>query len=113
MILCMELSYSHATGSMATSHDEVATVIRDREDLITTLESSRQILSDLSRQSADAQKAHAALIVMLRRVKSGLYTIPPPKTNVPAKIPATNANDQFPNVMDGRFKFQCFPCIPC
>ena len=55
-------------------------VVKDREDLISTLEDSHQILKDLSQQSADAQKAHAALTIMLRRVKGDLHTIPPPKT---------------------------------
>ncbi|KAL4911992.1 hypothetical protein BDW62DRAFT_36209 [Aspergillus aurantiobrunneus] len=97
MILCMELSYSHTAGSLATRNEDVAVVIKDRDDLISTLENSHQILQDLSQQSADAQKAHAALTIMLRRVKSGLHTIPPPKTN----IPSTTANSQFTGVTNG------------
>ncbi|KAL3477967.1 fungal-specific transcription factor domain-containing protein [Aspergillus californicus] len=84
MILCMELSYHRTTGSLAATHnDDVAMVIRDRDDLIETLETSHQILESLRRQSADAQKAHTTLTIMLRRVKSGLNSIPPSKTNVP------------------------------
>ncbi len=80
MILCMELSYNHAAGSPGARNDDVTVVVKDREDLISTLEDSHQILKDLSQQSADAQKAHAALTIMLRRVKGDLHTIPPPKT---------------------------------
>ncbi|KAL2825464.1 fungal-specific transcription factor domain-containing protein [Aspergillus cavernicola] len=94
MILCMELSYSHATGSLGTtSNDDVAVVIKDRDDLISTLETSHQILESLRRQSADAQKAHAALTIMLRRVKNGLHTIPPPNTNVPRSTTASQPTE--------------------
>ncbi|KAL4796157.1 fungal-specific transcription factor domain-containing protein [Aspergillus venezuelensis] len=86
MILCMEVSYSNATGVLATRNDDVAIVIKDRDELISTLENSYQILQDLSQQSSDAQKARAALTIMLRRVKSGLHTIPPPKSNIPSPL---------------------------
>jgi hypothetical protein len=83
MILCMELSYSHTTGSLAGRDDDIAVVVKDRDDLISTLDASHRILEILGQQSVDAQKAHAALTIMLRRVKSGQHTIPP-KTNVPS-----------------------------
>ncbi|KAL2863552.1 putative C6 transcription factor [Aspergillus lucknowensis] len=93
MILCMELSYSHATGSLAASRNEdLAVFITDRDDLISTLENSHKTLENLRRQSADARKAHAALTIMLRRVKKGLHTIPPPKTNLPS--PTINIQPQ-------------------
>ncbi|KAL4928270.1 putative C6 transcription factor [Aspergillus undulatus] len=95
MILCMELSYSHATGALKMRNDDVAVIIKDRDDLISTLENSHQILQDLSQQSADAQKAHAALTIMLRRAKSGLHTIPPPKPNIPSQT-ATNQITEAP-----------------
>ncbi|KAL4815907.1 hypothetical protein BDW67DRAFT_163347 [Aspergillus spinulosporus] len=97
MILCMELSYSHATASRDARNDDVAVVIKDREDLISTLEDSHQILQDLSKQSADAQKAHAALTVMLRRIKSGLQTIAPSKASAPT-IATTDQPTEVVNV---------------
>ncbi|KAL4868264.1 hypothetical protein BDV12DRAFT_186088 [Aspergillus spectabilis] len=84
MILCMELSYSHTTGPLAGRDDDMAVGVKDRDDLISILDASHQILESLSKQSVDAQKAHAALTIMLRRVKSGQHTIPPPKANVPS-----------------------------
>ncbi|KAL5335278.1 hypothetical protein BJX70DRAFT_327486 [Aspergillus crustosus] len=86
MILCMELSSSHTTGSMAARDDDAAVVIKDRDDLISTLEASHQVLESLSKQSVNAQKAHAALTIMLQRVKSGQHTIPPPKTAVRSPV---------------------------
>ncbi|PTU20884.1 hypothetical protein P175DRAFT_0501517 [Aspergillus ochraceoroseus IBT 24754] len=84
MILCMELSYSHAAGGALAvrPNDDVAVVIRDRDDLLSTLEESHQILNELRKRSVDAQKAYAALTIMLRRVKKGLHTIPPPKSSI-------------------------------
>ncbi|RDW69133.1 putative C6 transcription factor [Aspergillus mulundensis] len=93
MILCMELSYSHATMAKVMPNDDVAVVTKDREELISTLENSHQILHDLRKQSADAQKAHAALTVMLGRIKRGLHTIPPPKTNVPITTTVTQPTE--------------------
>lgn len=99
MILCMELSYNHAAGPAGPKNDDMAVVVKDRDDLIFTLENSHQILKDLSQQSADAQKAHAALTIMLRRVKCGLHTIPPPKTNIPS---ATTTNSQVTELSNGK-----------
>lgn len=99
MILCMELSYNHAAGSPESRNDDVAVVVKDRDDLISTLENSHQILKDLSQQSTDAQKAHAALTIMLRRVKGGLHTIPPPKTNIPS---TTTTNSQITEALHGK-----------
>ncbi|KAL4804863.1 fungal-specific transcription factor domain-containing protein, partial [Aspergillus unguis] len=96
MIVCMELSHNHAAGSTVTNTEDVAALIKDRTDLISTLENSHQILRDISRQSADAQKAHAALTVMLNRVKSGLHTIPPPKTSIPTMA----TTQQMPGLTD-------------
>ncbi|KAL5047006.1 hypothetical protein BDW71DRAFT_180828 [Aspergillus fruticulosus] len=107
MILCMELSYSHAAGSRGARNDDVAVVIKDREELISTLEDSHQILQDLSKQSADAQKAHAALTVMLRRIKSGLHTIPPPK----ASPPTTAITNQPTEVMNVPPPYDTWPAL--
>jgi hypothetical protein len=95
----MELSYNHAAGSPESRNDDVAVVVKDRDDLISTLENSHQILKDLSQQSTDAQKAHAALTIMLRRVKGGLHTIPPPKTNIPS---TTTTNSQITEADHGK-----------
>ncbi|KAL2845434.1 fungal-specific transcription factor domain-containing protein [Aspergillus pseudoustus] len=89
MILCMELSYNHTTQSAETvRNDDFGGVVGDREGLISTLEHSHQILESLRRDSTDAQKAHAALTIMLRRVRGGVHTILPPKTALPT--PATH-----------------------
>ncbi|KAL4885983.1 hypothetical protein BJY04DRAFT_205219 [Aspergillus karnatakaensis] len=95
MILCMELLYSHTAGSKAARDDDIAVLVKDRDDLIATLETSHQILEDLSKHSADGQKAHAALTVMLQRVKSGLHTISPWKTKGPS--PAANSQVSEPS----------------
>ncbi|PYH98171.1 C6 transcription factor [Aspergillus ellipticus CBS 707.79] len=68
MIISLELSHD-PTGAQVTSTDnDVALVIRGREDLLSTLETSHQIF-ERERESADVQKAYAALSLMLRRVK--------------------------------------------
>ncbi|KAL4786728.1 hypothetical protein BJX76DRAFT_88080 [Aspergillus varians] len=107
MILCMELSYSYTTGSLGTRNDDVSVVIKDRDDLISTLENSHQIFQDLGHQSPDAQKAHAALTIMLRRVKSGQHTIPPPKKN----IPSTKTSSQFTEVINEPPPYDVWPSI--
>ncbi|KAL2808177.1 fungal-specific transcription factor domain-containing protein [Aspergillus granulosus] len=95
MILCMELSYSHSTRSVEMAgNDDFGGVVGDREGIISTLEHSHQILENLRRESADAQKAHAALTIMLRRVGGGVHTILPPKAAL--QSPATHVTSTEP-----------------
>ncbi|KAF7156906.1 hypothetical protein CNMCM5623_000751 [Aspergillus felis] len=70
MIICLELSPSHPTepGTNSQSND-VTVIIKGREDLLLALESTHQIFKDMRRRSADAQKAYAAMSIMLRCVK--------------------------------------------
>ncbi|PYI05747.1 C6 transcription factor [Aspergillus sclerotiicarbonarius CBS 121057] len=69
MIICLELS-QNTTGAPTEGADkDVAVVIRGREDLLSTIETSYQIFDQQRQKSADAQKAYAALTIMLRRVK--------------------------------------------
>ncbi|KAL3442646.1 fungal-specific transcription factor domain-containing protein [Aspergillus insuetus] len=87
MILCMELSYTESTASPeAARNDDLGGVIGDREDLISTLERSHQILESLRRESADAQKAHAALTVMLRRVRGETHIVSQPNTTLSSSV---------------------------
>ncbi|KAL3466554.1 hypothetical protein BJX64DRAFT_250273 [Aspergillus heterothallicus] len=100
MILCMELSYSHTTHPVETTRDdEFGGVIGDRESIIFTLEHSHQILESLRRASADAQKAHAALTIMLRRIRGGVTTMLPPKAALPS--PATQITTSTESISTG------------
>ncbi|KAB8206196.1 fungal-specific transcription factor domain-containing protein [Aspergillus parasiticus] len=88
MIICLELSYD--PPGEPTINSDVTVVIKGREDLLTSLEMSHQIFEQSRRRSMDAQKAYAALTVMLRRVKkAGLSTAEPIK-----RPPADNPDDQ-------------------
>lgn len=70
MIICLELSSNQTTGpNVNHANNGVAVVINGREDLLATLETSHSIFEKLRRLSADADRAHAALTMMLRRVK--------------------------------------------
>ncbi|KAE8414013.1 fungal-specific transcription factor domain-containing protein [Aspergillus pseudocaelatus] len=69
MIICLELSYDPPREPIMNS--DVTVVIKGREDLLTSLEMSHQIFEQSRRRSMDAQKAYAALTIMLRRVKKG------------------------------------------
>ncbi|KEY80325.1 transcription factor C6 [Aspergillus fumigatus] len=70
MIICLGLSPGHPRepGTNSQSND-VTVIIKGREDLLLTLETSHQIFKDMRRRSADAQKAYAAMSIMLRCVK--------------------------------------------
>ncbi|GFF22425.1 uncharacterized transcriptional regulatory protein C1F7.11c [Aspergillus udagawae] len=70
MIICLELSPGHPTepGTNGQCND-VTVVIKGREDLLSALETTHQIFKDMRRRSADAQKAYAAMSIMLRCVK--------------------------------------------
>ncbi|EHA24297.1 hypothetical protein ASPNIDRAFT_129592, partial [Aspergillus niger ATCC 1015] len=67
MIICLDLS-QNPTGTPPGSTDE--DVIRGREELLSTIETSHRIFEQQRRRSADAQKAYAALTIMLRRLKA-------------------------------------------
>ncbi|KAH8423065.1 putative C6 transcription factor [Aspergillus melleus] len=70
MIICLELSSNKITGpQLSHANNDVTVVIKGQEDLLASLEMSHSIFEKSREQSADAQKAHAALTVMLRRVK--------------------------------------------
>ncbi|KAI9039032.1 putative C6 transcription factor [Aspergillus affinis] len=70
MIICLELSSNQITGpQLSHANNDVTVVIKGREDLLASLEMSHSILEKSLQQSADAQKAHTALTMMLRRVK--------------------------------------------
>ncbi|KAL3262816.1 hypothetical protein ABHI18_002400 [Aspergillus niger] len=70
MIICLDLS-QNPTGTPPGSTDEdMAVVIRGREELLSTIETSHRIFEQQRRRSADAQKAYAALTIMLRRLKA-------------------------------------------
>lgn len=70
MIICLGLSPGHPRepGTNSQSND-VTVIIKGREDLLLTLETS---LKDMRRRSADAQKAYAAMSIMLRCVKKSM-----------------------------------------
>ncbi|KAE8150537.1 putative fungal-specific transcription factor, partial [Aspergillus avenaceus] len=71
MIICLELSQDAPRQPAATAPDnDITVVIRGREDLLASLETSHQIFEHSRRRSADAQKAYTALTIMLRRVKA-------------------------------------------
>ncbi|GIJ89772.1 hypothetical protein Asppvi_008717 [Aspergillus pseudoviridinutans] len=70
MIICLELSPGHPTEPGTNSQcNDVTVIIKGREDLLSALESTHQIFKDMRRRSADAQKAYAAMSIMLRCVK--------------------------------------------
>ncbi|KAF4264190.1 hypothetical protein KXW91_006645 [Aspergillus fumigatus] len=73
MIICLGLSPGHPRepGTNSQSND-VTVIIKGREDLLLTLETSHQIFKDMRRRSADAQKAYAAMSIMLRCVKKSM-----------------------------------------
>ncbi|PLB45462.1 hypothetical protein P170DRAFT_512152 [Aspergillus steynii IBT 23096] len=79
MIICLELSSNPITGPESSQANDVAVVIKGREDLLATLEMSHSIFEKSRRQSVDAQKAHAALTMMLRRVKNESQLLSPQK----------------------------------
>ncbi|PWY91241.1 hypothetical protein BO70DRAFT_307947 [Aspergillus heteromorphus CBS 117.55] len=68
MIICLELSQDPTGARKGSPDNDVGAVMQDREDLLSTLETSHRIFES-QRGSADVQKACAALTVMLRRVK--------------------------------------------
>jgi hypothetical protein len=73
MIICLELSYDPPREPIINgSNNDVAVVIRGREDLLASLEMSHQIFAQCRRRSVDAQRAYAALTIMLHRVKKGM-----------------------------------------
>ncbi|KAL4891739.1 hypothetical protein BDV59DRAFT_194162 [Aspergillus ambiguus] len=72
MIICLELSYSNGRNEQNGPPNNIAVVIKGREDLLSVLQASHQIFEKSRRQSADAQKAYVALTIMLRRVQKGL-----------------------------------------
>lgn len=57
---------------MNSQSNDVTVIIKGREDLLLTLETSHQIFKDMRRRSADAQKAYAAMSIMLRCVKKSM-----------------------------------------
>lgn len=91
MIICLELSHDPPTEPiMDGPNNDVTVVIKGREDLLASLEMSHRIFEQSRRRSTDAQKAYAALTVMLRRVKKGVLGI-----GQPAQRQATgNAGDR-------------------
>ncbi|GAB1208988.1 hypothetical protein APSETT445_007753 [Aspergillus pseudonomiae] len=89
MIICLELSHDPPADPIMNS--DVTVVIKGREDLLTSLETSHQIFEQSRRRSTDAQKAYAALTIMLRRVKKGVLS-----TTQPIKRPAAGNPDDRP-----------------
>ncbi|RHZ51488.1 putative C6 transcription factor [Aspergillus thermomutatus] len=73
MIICLELSPGHPTEPRTNSQsNDVTVIVKGREDLLSALETTHQIFKDMRRRSADAQKAYAAMSIMLRCVKKGM-----------------------------------------
>ncbi|KAF9893597.1 hypothetical protein FE257_010909 [Aspergillus nanangensis] len=96
MIICLELSYGNGNEDRRDQpKNGIAVVIEGREDLLATLQTSHRIFETSRRQSTDAQKAYAALTIMLQRAQRGLLysarTSEQPalhdKTVVPAQTP--------------------------
>ncbi|RLM00164.1 hypothetical protein CFD26_107054 [Aspergillus turcosus] len=73
MIICLELSRGRPTEPQTNSQsNDMRMIIKGREDLLAVLETTHQIFKDMRRRSADAQKAYAAMSIMLRRVKKSM-----------------------------------------
>ncbi|KAF4245442.1 hypothetical protein CNMCM8980_009673 [Aspergillus fumigatiaffinis] len=73
MIICLELSPGHPREPGTDSQcNDVTVIIKGREDLLSTLETTHQVFKDMRRRSADAQKAYAAMSIMLRCVKKSM-----------------------------------------
>lgn len=78
MIICLELSSNQITGpQLSHANNDVAVVIKGREDLLAALEMSHSIFEKSRQKSADAQKAYAALTLMLQRVKNESQLLSP------------------------------------
>jgi hypothetical protein len=73
MIICLELSPGRPREPGTDSQcNDVTVIIKGREDLLSTLETTHQVFKDMRRRSADAQKAYAAMSIMLRCVKKSM-----------------------------------------
>lgn len=73
MIICLELSRGRPTEPQTNSQsNDMRVIIKGREDLLAVLETTHRIFKDMRRRSADAQKAYAAMSIMLRRVKKSM-----------------------------------------
>jgi hypothetical protein len=73
MIICLELSHGHPTEPRTDSQsNDMRVIIKVREDLLAVLETTHQVFKDMRRRSSDAQKAYAAMSIMLRRVKKSM-----------------------------------------
>ncbi|EAU35512.1 conserved hypothetical protein [Aspergillus terreus NIH2624] len=97
MIICLELSYGNG-GAERRPPNDIAVVIKGREDLLSVLQASHEIFGKSRRQSADAQKAYAALTIMLRRVQKGLQEQQPeqPSSDAQMQAPAGTVLDPPP-----------------
>ncbi|KAF7590481.1 hypothetical protein BBP40_002826 [Aspergillus hancockii] len=79
MIICLELSYDPPTEQITNGlNNDVAVIVKGREGLLASLETSHQIFAQRRRQSVDAQRAYAALTIMLRRAKRGVSSTEQP-----------------------------------